>query len=80
MKKNITFYAVAIDANIPDDIRRYFDERLEVRKVFGTKSYVILEDEEKSPLNLLDEEFHRKVERWLAMISSDRVFTYSWKP
>jgi histidinol phosphatase-like PHP family hydrolase len=80
MKKGITFYAVATDANIPDEIRRYFDERLEIRNVFGTKCYVILEDEEKSPLNLLDEEFHRKVERWLAMVSSDKVFACTWKP
>lgn len=80
MKKGITIFAVATDANIPVDIKHFFDERLEIMNVFGTKCYVILEDEEKSPLNLLDEESHRKLERWLATIGSDKVFSYTWKP
>jgi hypothetical protein len=79
MKKGITIHAVSIDVNIPTDIKRFFDERIEILNMFGTKCYVILEDEDKSPLNLLDEEFHRKVERWLATITSDKVFSYTWK-
>jgi hypothetical protein len=38
----------------------------------------MLEDDDKSPLNLLDEEGHRKVERWLQTVRSSSVFSYSW--
>ena len=76
--KTLTFYAVAIDLEIPKEIRQYFDDRIELRNIFGTKCYVILEDDEVSPLNLLDEEFYRMVKRWLSTISADKVFSYMW--
>ncbi len=79
MSKTISVYAIAIDEKIPSDIRAFFDEKIEVRKIFGTKCYVILEDEESSPLNLLDEESYRKVKRWLLTVNSEQVFSYSWK-
>jgi hypothetical protein len=79
MSKTISFYAVAIDQEIPREIQKFFDDRIEIKSIFGTKCYVILEDEESSPLNLLDEEFYRKVKRWLSTVSSSKVFSYSWK-
>jgi hypothetical protein len=79
MPKTISVFAVAVDERIPQEIRHFFDERIEVRNIFGTKCYVILEDDENSPLNLLDEEFYRKVKRWLSTVSSVRVFSYTWK-
>ncbi len=78
MPNSITVYAVATDEAIPREIRHFFDERIEVRNIFGIKCYVILEDNENSPLNLLDEEFYRKVKRWISTVSSDKVFSYSW--
>ena len=78
MTKTLTFYAVAIDQDIPKEIKQYFDDRIEIRTIFGTKCYVILEDDEVSPLNLLDEEFYRKVKRWLSTIRAERVFSYVW--
>jgi hypothetical protein len=78
MAKTLTFYAVAIDQDIPTEIRQYFDDRIEIKTIFGTKCYVILEDDEVSPLNLLDEEFYRKAKRWLSTISAERVFSYVW--
>ncbi len=80
MKKEITFHAVATDVSMPIEINHFFQERIEIRSIFGTKCYVILEDEETSPLNLLDEEFRRKVERWLVTVASEKVFSYTWKP
>jgi hypothetical protein len=79
MSKKISIHAIAIDEKIPREIRQLLDERIEVRKIFGTKCYIILEDEESSPLNLLDEESYRIVKRWLSTVSSDRVFSYTWK-
>jgi hypothetical protein len=78
MSKTISVYAVSIEQEIPREIRHFFDERIEIKNIFGTKCYVILEDEENSPLNLLDEEFYRKVERWLLTVGSDKVFSYTW--
>jgi hypothetical protein len=79
MAKAISIHAVAVDEDIPRDIRQFFDERLAISNVFGTKCYLILEDEENSPLNLLDEEFYRRVKRWLSTVISDKVFSYTWK-
>jgi hypothetical protein len=78
MSKTISVYAVAVDEDIPREIRQFFDERIEVRNIFGTKCYVFLEDDEHSPLNLLDEESYRKVKRWLSTLSSGKFFSYSW--
>jgi hypothetical protein len=75
----MSVYAIATDEKIPSEIRAFLDEKIEVRNIFGTKCYVILEDEESSPLNLLDEEFYRKVKRWLLTVSSDKVFSYTWR-
>ena len=77
--KTISVYAVAVSEKIPSEIKEFFDDRIEIRKIFGTKCYFILEDEESSPLNLLDEESYRKVKRWLSTVSSDKVFSYTWK-
>ena len=63
---------------IPPDIKGIFDEKLEVKDIFGTKCYVMIEDEDKSPLNLLDEENHRKAERWLQTVGGNSIFSYSW--
>ena len=79
MSKAISVYAVAIDEKIPQEIKQFFDDRIEVRNIFGTKCYIILEDDENSPLNLLDEEFYRKTKRWLSTVNSDRVFSYTWR-
>ena len=78
MAKTLTFHAVAIDQDIPREIRQYFQERIEIRSIFGIKCYVILEDDEVSPLNLLDEEFYRRVKRWLLTIDAEGVFSYTW--
>jgi hypothetical protein len=78
MSRRMSFHAIATEAHIPEEIRKVFYEKLEVREVFGTKCYVMLEDDDKSPLNLLDEEGHRKVERWLQTVRSSSVFSYSW--
>ena len=53
-------------------------KRNEVKEIFVTKCYVMIEDEDKSPLNLLDEESHRRVERWLQTVAADSIFSYSW--
>lgn len=74
----MSFYAISTETHIPEEIRKIVYEKLEVRDIFGTKCYVMIEDEDKSPLNLLDEESHRRVERWLHTVGSDSVFTYSW--
>jgi hypothetical protein len=79
MRKAISFYAISTDVKIPEEIKQFFDDRIEVRNIFGTKCYIILEDEESSPLNLLDEEFYRRVKRWLLTVSSEKVFSYTWK-
>jgi len=79
MSKIISVYVIAVDEKIPDDIRISFDEKVDIKTVFGVKAYVLLEDEESSPLNLLDEEFYRKVKRWLLTVSSDKVFSYTWR-
>ena len=63
---------------IPPDIKGIFDEKLEVKDIFGTKCYVMIEDEDKSPLNLLDEENHRKAERWQKTVGGKYIFSYSW--
>ncbi len=78
MSKRMSFYAISTETHIPEEIRKIVYERLDVRDIFGTKCYVMIEDEDKSPLNLLDEETHRRVERWLQTVGSDSVFTYSW--
>ncbi|MCI0561799.1 MAG: hypothetical protein MN733_25210 [Nitrososphaera sp.] len=74
----MSFYAVSTETHIPEEIRKVFYEKLEIRDVFGTKCYVMIEDDDKTPLNLLDEETHRRVERWLQTVGADSVFTYSW--
>ncbi len=74
----MSFYAISTETHVPEEIRKIVYERLDVRDIFGTKCYVMIEDEDKSPLNLLDEETHRRVERWLQTVGSDSVFTYSW--
>ena len=79
MSNTMSFYAIVVDEKIPSDIRLFLDEKIDVRKIFGTKCYVILEDEDISPLNFLDEEFYRKVKRWLLTVNSDKVFSYTWK-
>lgn len=79
MSRAISVHAVGIDEEIPRDIRQFFDERIEIRSIFGVKCYIILEDDENSPLNLLDEEQYRKVKRWLSTVISNKVFSYSWK-
>jgi hypothetical protein len=79
MSRTIAFYAVAVDQEIPKEIREHLDDRIEIRIIFGIKCYVILEDDEVSPLNLLDEELYRKVKRWLSTISADKVFSHIWK-
>lgn len=78
MAKTLTFHAVSVDQDIPSEIRQYFEERIEIRSIFGIKCYVILEDDEVSPLNLLDEEFYRRVKRWLLTIDAEGVFSYTW--
>lgn len=78
MSRQLSFYAIATDAQIPEDIRKIFYDRLDVRDVFGTKCYVLVQDDDKSPLNLLDEETHRRVERWLHTVGDNAVFAYSW--
>jgi hypothetical protein len=78
MSKTISIYAVAVEEEIPREIRQFFDERIEIKNIFGTKCYIILEDDENSPLNLLDEESYRKVKRWLSTVSSHKVFSYKW--
>jgi len=78
MSKRMSFYAISTETHVPEEIRKIVYERLDVRDIFGTKCYVMIEDEDKSPLNLLDEETHRRVERWLQTVGSDSVFTYSW--
>lgn len=79
MSKTISVYVIVVDEKIPREIRQFFDDRIAIRTIFGTKCYVILEDDENSPLNLLDEEFYRKIKRWLSTVSSEKVFTYTWK-
>jgi hypothetical protein len=79
VSKTMSFFAIVVDEKIPNDIRVFLDEIIEVRKIFGTKCYVILEDEDISPLNLLDEECYRKVKRWLSTVNSDKVFSYTWR-
>jgi hypothetical protein len=79
MSKAISLYAISTEVKIPEEIKHFFDDRIEVRNIFGTKCYIILEDEESSPLNLLDEEFYRRVKRWLSTVSNDQVFSYTWK-
>jgi len=74
----MSFYAISTETNIPEEIRKSLYEKLEIRDVFGMKCYVMIEDDDKSPLNLLDEESHRRVERWLQTVGSDSVFAYSW--
>lgn len=78
MSRRLSFYAIARDAVIPNEIKRVLNDKLDIQNIFGTKCYVMLEDEDKSPLNLLDEECHRKVERWLATVRTKSVFRYSW--
>ncbi len=78
MNRHMSFHAISTKTLLPDDIKKVFDEKLEVRDVFGTRCYVMVEDDDKSPLNLLDEETHRRVERWLQTVGSDSVFSYSW--
>jgi len=80
MPSGITFHAIATSASVPEEIRIFFDERLEVRSIFGTKCYILLESDDKSPLNLMDEDLHRKTERWLATVNSSKIFSYVWKP
>ena len=63
---------------MPPEIKSIFDEKLDVKDIFGTKCYVMIEDEDKSPLNLLDEERHRRVETWLQTVNTDSIFSYSW--
>jgi hypothetical protein len=79
MTKAISIHAIAVSAEIPREIKHFLDESIEIRNIFGTKCYIILEDEENSPLNLLDEEFYRKVKRWLSTVMSEKVFSYTWK-
>lgn len=74
----MSFFAISTQSLVPPDIRRIFDEKLEVRDIFGIRCYVMIEDDDKSPLNLLDEENHRKVERWLQTVGADNIFAYSW--
>ncbi|MGH9993096.1 MAG: hypothetical protein ACREAZ_10730, partial [Nitrososphaera sp.] len=62
MSRRMSFYAISTETHIPEEIRKIVYEKLEVRDIFGTKCYVMIEDEDKSPLNLLDEESHRRVE------------------
>jgi hypothetical protein len=78
MDRKMSFFAISTRTIIPPEIKKIFDEKLEVRDVFGTRCYVMLEDDDKSPLNLLDEERHRKVERWLQTVGADSIFSYSW--
>jgi len=78
MRKGLTFCAIAIDVEVPEELKVFFNERLDIRSIFGRKCYVILEEDDKSPLNLLDEGDHRKAERWLATIDSKDVFSYTW--
>lgn len=78
MSKKMSFFAISTLALVPPEVRRILDEKLEVREIFGTKCYVMIEDDDKSPLNLLDEENHRRVERWLQTVSADSIFSYSW--
>ena len=74
----MSFFAISTRTMIPTEIKRILDEKLEVRDVFGTRCYIMLEDDDKSPLNLLDEEIHRRVERWLQTVGADSIFSYSW--
>ena len=76
--KKMTFCGIAIEVEVPSELKVFFNERLDIRSIFGRKCYVILEDDDKSPFNLLDEDDHRKVERWLATIDSKDVFLYTW--
>ena len=78
MRKRLTFCAIAVDVEVPSELKAFLNERLDIRSIFGRKCYVILEDDDKSPLNLLDEDDHRKVERWLATIDGKDVFRYTW--
>ena len=78
MTRKMSFFAVSTQSLIPPEIKQIFDEKLEVRDIFGTRCYVMIEDEDKSPLNLLDEENHRKVERWFQTVGANSIFTYSW--
>jgi hypothetical protein len=78
MTRRMSFFAISTQSLVPPEIKRIFDEKLEVRDIFGTRCYVMIEDEDKSPLNLLDEENHRKVERWLQTVGADSIFSYSW--
>jgi hypothetical protein len=78
MGRRMTFFAISTMSLIPPDIKGIFDEKLEVKDIFGTKCYVMIEDEDKSPLNLLDEENHRKAERWLQTVGGNSIFSYSW--
>lgn len=78
MNKRMSFYAISTLSIVPPEIRRILEERLEVKDIFGTRCYVMIEDVDKSPLNLLDEENHRKVERWLETVGADSIFSYSW--
>lgn len=79
MTKKISVHAISVNADIPTEFKRFFDERIEIRNIFGTKCYVILEDEENSPLNFLDEEYYRKLRRWLSTVASEKIFSYSLK-
>ena len=74
----MSFFAISTQSIVPPDIKRILDEKLEIKDIFGTRCYVMIEDEDKSPLNLLDEEGHRKIERWLQTVGSDSIFSYSW--
>ena len=78
MNRRMSFFAISTRTLVPPEIKRIFDEKLEVKDVFGARCYVMLEDEDKSPLNLLDEESHRKVERWLQTVGADSIFSYTW--
>jgi hypothetical protein len=74
----MSFFAISTQSIVPPDIKRILDEKLEIKDIFGTRCYVMIEDEDKSPLNLLDEEGHRKIERWLQTVGADSIFSYSW--
>jgi hypothetical protein len=78
MSRKMSFFAISTSTLVPPEIRRILDEKLEVKEIFGTKCYVMIEDEDKSPLNLLDEESHRRVERWLQTVAANSIFSYSW--
>lgn len=78
MNRKMSFFAISTFTQIPPEVKSIFDEKLDVKDIFGTRCYVMIEDEDKSPLNLLDEERHRRVERWLQTVNTDSIFSYSW--